>query len=981
MTGPGSVSTFAMHAETSATPAPSAAETDRLAQLRRLVVLDTAPEPVFDSIARLASQVCGAPIALLSLVDAERQWFKANVGLPGINETPRDIAFCAHAVRADAVLEVCDATRDPRFAANPLVTGAPGIRFYAGAPLVLPGGQRVGALCVIDREARQLDEAQTRMLQSLATIASQALVMRRDLIAKALSVRTDYEQALAESEARYRAIVEDQAELVSLARHDGELVYVNPAYARHFGRTPAEMKGLNLFDFIEPADRDAIKGRVAHVLRTGDGSSGENRMVAVDGTERWVAWTNRLQHDTWQQPLLHSVGRDVSDRKRAEQALRASQAFLARTGRIAGVGGWDLELASGTVTWSDETRRIHEVAPDYVPTLEGTVAFYAPGARTTIEAAFQVGMQRGEPWDLELPLITATGRNIWVRAQGEVEFEQGKPVRLTGAFQDITERKRLEQRVTDNERFVRQITDNLPMRIAYTDRDSRYRFANPAHCQRFGRELDQVLGRTRSELTQGANDAFFAPKAQAVLAGQAQRFEFEELLGGQMRRIDDQLIPDLSETGEVRGFFTIGIDVTERSAAERALRELTAIFDNTTDYVLQTDWRGGLTYMNPALRHALGLTPDEPVTDRNFAEIGTPATHRLFTDVVHRVVKANGVWVGETAVYVAEGREVPVSHMVIAHRDHNGRIDRYSGVMRDISAQAQAKRELQRQTDILRSVTDTIPAMVAVVGADGRYRFVNSAFERQYGAPRDSIIGRTLQELQRPADHVLSRPWVDRVLAGETVHYERNFAGRGNALHLAISYIPLLREDGTVDGFVDIAQDITRHKQEELRLLQLTRQDALTGLLNRAGFEEHLERRLNEGGGAMLALLCIDLDHFKRINDQHGHPVGDQVLQLFAQRLRGLVRPTDAVARLGGDEFAIVLCGLRDSVAAHTVADKVIAAAHAPFDLGSLLLTLGASVGVAFGADPAVGWPNLVERADTLLYRAKAAGRGRQAGE
>ena len=154
----------------------------------------------------------------------------------------------------------------------------------------------------------------------------------------------------------------------------------------------------------------------------------------------------------------------------------------------------------------------------------------------------------------------------------------------------------------------------------------------------------------------------------------------------------------------------------------------------------------------------------------------------------------------------------------------------------------------------------------------------------------------------------------------------------------------------------------------------------LTGLLNRAGFEDYLERRLKEGNGPGLALLCIDLDHFKAVNDQHGHPAGDQVLQLFAQRMRALVRPTDAVARLGGDEFAIVLPGMNEGVGARAVADKVIKAAHAPFNLGSLQVGIGASVGVAYGVEPNAGWRDLVARADAMLYRAKESGRGRQAG-
>ena len=959
---------------------PPADEAERLARLHALMLLDSAPEPVFDSIARLASEVCGVPIALLSLIDSDRQWFKANVGLQGFNETPRDVAFCAHTILNDEVFEVPDATLDPRFAANPLVTGAPNIRFYAGAPLMLPGGARIGTLCVIDRQVRHLNDTQTQRLQSLAAIASQMLEMRRELVTKSLSARTEYEQVLADSEARHRNIVEDQAELVSLARPDGELVYMNPAYARHFGREPAEMIGANLFDFVDPTDCAAVKMLVARVLNTGQSSSNENRMLAADGTERWVAWTNRLQRDTHQQALLHSVGRDITERKRVDQALHSSQTLLQRTGRIAGVGGWELDLASGSVTWSEETRRIHEVGPDYVPTLEGAVAFYAPEARAAIETAVKIGMQRGEPWDLELPFITATGRNIWVRAVGEVEFEHGAAVRLVGAFQDITERKRLQQRLADGERFVRQITDSLPLRIAYVDKDQRYRFVNLAHCRRFGRGREDILGRTRSELTSDTTDDVVGPRFQAALAGRPQRFEYEEMVGGQLRRIESQLVPDVADTGEVRGFYATGVDITERAGAERALRELTTIFDNTTDYVVQTDWRGSVLYMNPAARHAAGLTPDEPVAHRNFAEFNTPATTLVYAEVIIPAVKAHGVWVGETTVYGANRRKVPVSHMVIAHRDSTGRIDRYSAVMRDISASVEAKQQLQRQTAVLMSVTEAIPAIVAVVGADGRYRFVNSGFERWHGTTRDQIIGRTLLEVLGHADYERSQPWIQRALAGESVSFERDYPGRAGALHLALSYIPLRLDSGAIDGFVGVGQDITRHKQEATRLLQMTQRDALTGLLNRAGFEEHLERCLQEGSGATLALLYIDLDHFKPVNDRHGHTVGDQVLQLFAQRIRGLVRPTDAVARLGGDEFAVVLSGVRESANAQTVADKVIAAAHAPFEVGSLLVKIGASVGVAFGADQTTGWGDLLSRADAMLYQAKEAGRGRQAG-
>jgi len=128
-------------------------ETERLAALDRLGVLDTAPEPAFDDVVRQAAKRFGVPVALVSLIDAERQWFKAAFGLKA-TESPRSDAFCNHAIRSGGVMVIADAAADPRFADNPFVTGETGLRFYAGAPLTMPGGQRIGTLCLIDRRPR-----------------------------------------------------------------------------------------------------------------------------------------------------------------------------------------------------------------------------------------------------------------------------------------------------------------------------------------------------------------------------------------------------------------------------------------------------------------------------------------------------------------------------------------------------------------------------------------------------------------------------------------------------------------------------------------------------------------------------------------------------------------------------------------------------------------------------------------------------------
>jgi len=154
-------------------------EEDRLRALRELLILDTPPEERFDRIVAFAAQEFDMPMAFVTLVDAERQWFKARIG-SDVVETARNVSFCAHAILQEAPLVVQDAQQDERFHDNPLVTGEPGIRFYAGAPLALPGGQSVGTLCIIDRQPRTLDRVELAILQSLRDLAVEELTRQND---------------------------------------------------------------------------------------------------------------------------------------------------------------------------------------------------------------------------------------------------------------------------------------------------------------------------------------------------------------------------------------------------------------------------------------------------------------------------------------------------------------------------------------------------------------------------------------------------------------------------------------------------------------------------------------------------------------------------------------------------------------------------------------------------------------------------------
>ncbi len=156
------------------TSTPEFDDAGRVTALRALAILDTAPEQRFERLTRLACALFGAPIALVSLVDSERQWSKSRIGFE-VQQIPRACSFCSHAVELGDMLVVPDATRDPRFAANPLVTGEPQIRFYAGQPVFSPGGHAVGTLCIIDRVARAFDAAQRQHLRDLASLAEDEL--------------------------------------------------------------------------------------------------------------------------------------------------------------------------------------------------------------------------------------------------------------------------------------------------------------------------------------------------------------------------------------------------------------------------------------------------------------------------------------------------------------------------------------------------------------------------------------------------------------------------------------------------------------------------------------------------------------------------------------------------------------------------------------------------------------------------------------
>ncbi|MEO6800317.1 MAG: diguanylate cyclase [Rhodanobacter sp.] len=433
----------------------------RLATLRALGVLDSGFEPLFDALTKAAAAATQRPIALISLVDADRQWFKSNVGLPGVSEMPRASAFCAHAILGTGLLEVADAQSDPRFADNPLVTGEPNIRFYAGAPITLHDGMRMGTLCVIDREPGALDDRQRRVLKQLARAAAEALELRRDVISE-----------------------------------------------------------------------HAAQEREAETLR--------QQMESI-----------RLAQQQW----------------------RASEVLLERSARLAQVGGWEFDLTTREISWTDETCRIHELPAGHQPTLEEAVNFYAPEARSRMQAAIEKAIKDGDGWDLQLPLITAKGRRIWVRALGAVEHAaDGSPRCLAGAFQDVTLRTRVVAALEASDRRYRKLFQYSLGLICTHDYEGVLLSVNPAAAKSLGYSIGEMIGRPLNDFIRPELQPRFRDYLLRIMRKDSDAGMLELIAkDGSLRIWQYQNV--LDDDGDDPYVLGHAQDVTERLQQERQLRE------------------------------------------------------------------------------------------------------------------------------------------------------------------------------------------------------------------------------------------------------------------------------------------------------------------------------------------------------------------------------------------------------------------------
>ena len=546
------------------------------------------------------------------------------------------------------------------------------------------------------------------------------------------------------------------------------------------------------------------------------------------------------------------------------------------------------------------------------------------------------------------------------------------------SLRDVTQEKQAQARLATSEARLKAVSDHVPAMFAYVDRSQTYGFANAHVLKVMGVDPSQMVGRTMREFLGPEAHEELRPHIDGALRGEPQKFERTGWKANADTHFLAEYVPDRRADGTVDGFFLMVLDITDRHRAELALARSEAMVRTIADHMpglisrMDRDYR--YTFVNANYRRWFQL--DASPVGRTVAEVFGEAT---FASVRQRLDEALA---GNDVVF-EQSSPVPgaVGHMQIHYapdRDASGNVIGVYSLVTDRTEQQQAQERIADSERQLRAVTDNLPMLITYVDAQERLRFMNGTFHEWLGIDLDEAVGKPLADVVGAEHYASRREHLRAALAGQRVEFEvvsNTLAGPRN---LQTVYIPDIREDGTVHGIFTLSTDVTAMKNVQQELQRLARIDTLTGLANRRQFDELLEQSLarHRRTRRPFALIFLDVDRFKAINDSHGHGAGDVVLKEFAARLQHSLRETDVAARLSGDEFVVILDGLAARDEAIAVADKLLHAIRAPMAVGDKVLHVTASMGLAWQEGSVdVEAKALMARADRALYRAKEGGR------
>lgn len=466
---------------------------------------------------------------------------------------------------------------------------------------------------------------------------------------------------------------------------------------------------------------------------------------------------------------------------------------------------------------------------------------------------------------------------------------------------------------------------------------------------------------------------------------------------GDVHWIDDRTVVERDAEGKASRYLGIITDISREKAAEEALKlskeKYRALVETSDDFVWEVDADGIYTYCSPQVERILGHAPEDMLGKTPF-DFMSPEEAINIGEKFQAIAENRAPFSSlENTNLNSNGHEVVLETSGVPFFDVKGDLAGYRGIDRDITERKQAERELRVQQEFLQLVIDGVHDAIMVMGVDYNIRLMNEA-------ARASINPEFVADIHHPKcyevfhrrntpcdEEDFSCPMRQVIESGQPATVVHNHPGPdGKLSHVELIATPLREEDGTICGIIETARDISGHlsaqqqlEEKKVSLERLAHHDALTGLPNRLLFLDRLRQaiKMAHREDNQLAVLFVDLDKFKQINDSLGHAMGDAVLKAVAHRLQGCLREEDVVARLGGDEFTIIMGSLHKPQHAIAMAQKLIRSVQRPVRHEDHELYVSASVGISLYPRDGENAELLLQNADAAMYKAKHEGRSK----
>ncbi len=651
-----------------------------------------------------------------------------------------------------------------------------------------------------------------------------------------------------------------RAELLDLA-HDAVIVR-DPAQSRVtfwnreaqdiYGYSAAEALGRvtdELLATVFPQSREAVDDALARDGRW----VGELSHTRKDGDLIVVSSRQALQRDADGRPIaIIELNSDITERKRAEEELARIAGVLERTERISSTGGWEYDVATGELTWTDEVYRIYGVERTSDPTVvTEAIAAYDPESATIIDAAFKRLVAEGEPYDLELGLIRVDGQRIWVRTIGQPLIEDGRVVRVGGNISDVSERKRAEQALRTSDQLFHSGFDHSPIGMALTGLDGRLVEVNAAFAEMLGfDDPAQLAGQDVARFTH-PDDLAATREGIRMMVQEGKPFVAEKRYIRRDGAVVHGLVGStavLDAAGRPSILYTQVQDITQRQQAEAALRaseeRFRGGFENSPIGMALVGLDGRFVEVNAAFAEMLGFDDPAQLAGEDVARLTHPDDLAATREGIRIMVQDGKPFVAEKRYIRRDGAVVHGLVGSTAVLDSDGRPSMLYTQVQDITQRKQAEAALRASEERFRGGFENSPIGMALVGLDGRFVEVNSTLARMLGYDDPSeLAGQSFTNIVDPDHEALGEAARQRIIEAGTVHGERRYVRTDGTSVYALYGATLVRDaDGQPSVIFAQVEDITerRRAEEEIRTLNVEleqRVAARTAELERANKE------------------------------------------------------------------------------------------------------------------------------------------------